>query len=257
MSQKLSYFVLPTGAAASAAGDAVFKGGYLKIGGTTAAWLASMPSGIRNLSISVNGLKNGSYRAYAAESLRIAVITPTAVNSFDYRITLSTEKGQEFNNNLPNEVQTVFTHTTPVSGGTRLTIVNAFVTAINAHPYWTNRVVATQTGGAGTETLTITAKAGFPIFSVAGGANLSTNVSTPGSPVLGATGAQLLASGFAFNSDTGVPVAGTTYDICSFEIAQPTEAVLSAAADHRIVLAIVPGGNNTNFITALTSLITK
>lgn len=252
MSQKLSYFVLPTGGAASVAGDAVFKGGYLKIGGTTAAWLASMPGAIRNGSISINGLKNGFFKAYAAEVLRVITITPTAANSTDYRITLSAEKGQVFNNNLPNEVQTVFTHTTPASGATATTIGDAFRAAINNHPFWSQRVTVT-----GTSTIVITAKAGYPIFSAAGGPLMATAVTTAGSPQFGMTGAQLLASGFDFNSDTGVPVAGTNYDIFSFEIGQPTEAVLSPAGDHRIILAVVPGGNNATFISTLAGLITK
>jgi hypothetical protein len=252
MSQKLSYFVLPNGGGASVAGDAVFKGGYLKIGGTTAAWLASMPGAIRNTSISVNGLKNGFFRAYAAEVLRVITITPTAANSTDYRITLSAEKGQEFSNNLPNEVQTVFTHTTPVSGGTATTIGDAFRAAINNHPFWSQRVTVT-----GTTTIIITAKAGYPIFSAAGGPLLATVVTTAGSPQFGMTGAQLLASGFQFNADTGIPVAGTNYDIFTFEIGQPSEAVLSASGDHRIIFAVVPGGNNATFISTLAGLITK
>jgi hypothetical protein len=252
MSQKSSYFVLPTGAAASAAGDAIFKGGYLKIGGTTAAWLASMPAAVRNTYITAAGIKNGFYKAYAAEVARVITITPTAVASADYRITLSAEKGQQFDNNLPNEVQTVFTHSNPASGGTATTISAAFIAAINIHPYWSLRVTAS-----GTATVILTAKAGFPIFSAAGGANTATVVTTAGSVQMGLTGAQLLATGFAFSADTGIPVAATTYDICTLEVAGPTEAVLSAGADHRISFAIVPGGNNANFITALAALISK
>jgi hypothetical protein len=252
MSQKISYFVLPNGGGASVAGDAVFKGGYLKIGATTATWLASMPAGIRNLHISVNGLKNGFFKAYAAEVLRVITITPTAVASADYRIVLSAEKGQTHDNNLPNEVQTVFAHSNPASGGTPTTISTAFKNAINNHPYWGSRVTVT-----GTDTIVITAKAGHPIFSAAGGPNLATAVTTAGSPQFGMTGAQLTATGFQFNDDTGKPVSATNYDIFTFEIAQPTDAVLSAASEHRIVFAIVPGGNNTTFISTLTGLITK
>lgn len=252
MSQKLSYFVLPTGGAASVAGDAVFKGGYLKIGGATAAWLASMPNAIKNNSISINGLKNGFYKAYAAEVARVITITPTAAASTDYRITLSAEKGQEFSNNLPNEVQTVFTHTTAASGATATTIGNAFRDAINNHPFWSQRVTVT-----GTSTIIITAKAGYPIFSAAGGPLMATVVTTAGSQKMGASGADLLANGFEFSADSGIPVAGTNYDLFTFEIAQPTEAVLSNGADHRIVLAVVPGGNNATFISTLAGLITK
>jgi hypothetical protein len=252
MSQKLSYFVLPNGGAASVAGDALFKGGYLKIGGTTAAWLSSMPSAIRNLSISVNALKNGFYKAYAAETARVITITPTAANSTDYRIILSAEKGQDFSNNLPNETQTAFYHTTPVSGGTANTISAAFIAAINAHPFWSTRVTAS-----GSATIVLTAKAGYPIFSAAGGANLVTVVSTPGIIQFGATGAQLLANGFPFSADSGIPVAGTNYDLFTFEIGQPSETVLSPSADHRIVFAVVPGGNNATFISTLAGLLTR
>jgi hypothetical protein len=252
MSQKLSYFVLPNGGGASVAGDAIFKGGYLKIGGTTAAWLASMPAAIRNLSISANGLKNGFFRAYAAEVLRVITITPTAANSTDYRITLSAEKGQAFDNNLPNEIQTVFTHSTAATGATATTIGDAFRAAINNHPYWSTRVNVT-----GTTTIIITARAGFPIFSAGVGQLMSLVVTTPGSPQFGQTGAQLLASGFPFSADIGIPVVGTNYDIFSFEIGQPTDAVLSPASNHRIVFAVVPGGNNATFITTLAGLLTK
>jgi hypothetical protein len=252
MSQKSSFFVLPTGAAASASGDAVFKGGYLKIGGTTSAWLASMPAAIRNTYITAAGIKNGFYRAYAAEVARVITITPTAANSTDYRVTLSIEKGQQFDNNLPNEVQTVFTHTTPLSGGTATTISAAFIAAINSHPYWSLRVTAS-----GSATVILTGKAGFPIFSAAGGANTATVVTTPGSVQMGLTGAQLIATGFAFNADTGIPVAATNYDICTLEVSGPTETVLSAGADHRISFAIIAGGNNANFIAALAALISK
>lgn len=252
MSQKISYFVLPQGGGASVAGDAIVKAGYLKLGATTAAFFNTLPGALKFNPINVNGLKNGSFRAFAAEVLRVITITPTASNSTDYRVTLSIEKGQQFDNNLPNEVQNVFTHTTPISGGTATTIADAFRLAINNHPYWSQRVVAS-----GTTTLILTAKAGFPIFSAAGGPLMTTVVTTAGSVQMGLTGAQLLAIGFPFSADTGLPLVGTNYDLFNFEIAQITDAVLSAGADHRIIMAVVPGGNNATFISTLANLIAR
>lgn len=148
MSQSQNYFAIANTNPGANDGTVTIKGGYVTFGGATN--LAVVPNILRSAPLTAEKIKNGFFAQYTAESLRISVITPTAANSFDYRITLSAEKGVVFDNNLPNEVQTVFTHTTPVSGGTRLSIVNAFVSAINSHPFWSTRVTASQTGGAGT-----------------------------------------------------------------------------------------------------------
>lgn len=255
MSQTFEYYCFPALAAAPTnTTDASNKGGYLSI--STANALAITPPALRNFPIYLLGVKNGTYRAFAAEVLRVVVVTPTAANNTDYRIVLSAEKGQAFDNNLPQEIQAVFQYTSPAVA-TRLAIVNAFVAAINAHPFWNTRVVATQTGGAGTETLTVTARAGFPIFALGVGANLSVSVSTAGSPQIGATGAQLLASG-NFNATTGLPVAGTNYSALIFESYSGTEAVGSGVGDtEKSIIYIVDGGNNANLISGLSALLVK
>lgn len=255
MSQTFEYYCFPSVAAgATATTDAANKGGYLNF--TGANTLAITPAALRNFPIYLLGVKNGTYKAYAAEVLRVVVVTPTSANNTDYRVVLSAEKGQTFDNNLPQEIQAVFQYTSD-SSASRLKIVNAFVAAINAHPFWSTRVVATQTGGAGTETLTVTAKAGFPIFALGVGANLSASVTTPGSPQIGATGAQLLASG-NFSSVNGLPVSGTNYSALIFDSYSGTEAVMSGSGDvEKTIIYIVDGGNNANLITALSALLVK
>jgi hypothetical protein len=253
MSQNFDYFCIPS-LPSSNDGTAVNKGGYLSIGGTNT--LAVTPAALRNFPIYLLGVKNGTYKTYAAEVLRIVVVTPTAANNTDYRLVLSAEKGQAFDNNLPQEIQAVFQYTSTASA-TRLAIVNAFVAAINAHPFWTTRVVATQTGSGGSETLTVTAKAGFPIFALGVGANLSTSVSTAGSPQIGATGAQLLATGY-FNATNGLPVSGTNYSALIFESYSGTEAVASGTGDtEKSIIYLVDGANTAALITALSSLLVK
>jgi len=252
MSMNQKYYCFPSVALTANDGTAVNKGGYLSIGGTNT--LAITPAALLNFQVPLLGVKNGFYKAYAAEVLRVVTITPTAANSTDYRLVLSAEKGQAFNNNLPNEVQTVFSHTTPVSGGTATTIGDAFRAAINNHPYWSTRVVAS-----GTTTLIITAKAGFPIFSAAGGPLMATVVSTAGSPEYGATGANLLASGY-FNSTVGLPLNGTNYGVFVFESYSSSEAVMSGTGDVEKNYFYIPSGGtgfNAALITALQALLVK
>lgn len=248
MSLTQKYFCFAANPAAND-GTAVAKAGYLVLGGATN--LPASPNILRNAPFQLNLIKNGVFKAYAAEVLRVITVTPTAANSTDYRLVLSAEKGLTFNNNLPNEIQSVFTHSTPASGATATTIGDAFRAAINAHPFWSTRVVAT-----GTTTLIITAKAGFPIFSAAGGPLLATVVSTAGSPEYGAKGADLLATG-QFSTDTGLPVAGQTYSVMIFESKPQGESVLGNGADEKTYLYINNGGNYAALITALSALVVR
>ena len=249
MSQSQKYFCIPAVAAsATATTEVVNKGGYLQF---TGASLTAAPAALKNFPIPLLGVKNGFYKAYTAETATIVTITPTAANSTDYRVVLSAEKGQAFNNNLPNEIQTIFTHTPPASGGTATTIGNAFRTAINNHPYWSTRVTCT-----GTTTLIITAKAGFPIFSAGVGANLAA-VITAGNVELGGKGADLLATG-NFNATVGLPVSGTNYGVYIFEGFSTSESVMSGHGDsEKNYIYLVDGGNNANMILALSALLVK
>jgi hypothetical protein len=237
-------------------GTVTIKGGYITFGGANN--LASVPPVLRNSPLNAERIKNGFFTFFNAEVLRVITITPTAVANTDYRITLSTEKGQQFDNNLPNEVQTVFTHTTPASGATPDTIGNAFRAAINNHPYWGPRVTVTGTG-----TIIITADAGFPIFSAAGGPNLATVVSTAGSPQTGLSGAALLATG-AFSADTGLPVSGTNYGVCVFEAQRLGESVLSAGGEIEKFFIYFPSNagavvhaNQAQLLTQLQAVVVK
>ena len=249
MSQSQKYYCIPTIAGTADDGTAVNKGGYLKIGGTNT--LVVTPAALQNFQIPLLGLKNGVYKVYTAETATIVTVTPTAVASTDYRVVLSAEKGQAFNNNLPNEIQTIFTHTTPASGATATTIGNAFRTAINNHPYWSTRVTCT-----GTTTLIITAKAGFPIFSAGVGANLVA-VITAGNVELGAKGADLLATG-NFNATTGLPVSGTNYSVFMFEAYSGTDATVSGSGSvEKSYIYLVPTGYNAGLTTALSLLLVK
>ena len=252
MSMSQKYYCFPSIAGTADDGTAVNKAGYLKIGGTNT--LVITPAALQNFQVPLLGLKSGVYKVYTAETARVITITPTAVASTDYRVILSAEKGQAFNNNLPNEIQTIFTHTNPASGGTATTIGDAFRTAINNHPYWSTRVTAS-----GTSTLIITAKAGFPIFSTGVGANLATVVTTAGNVELGGKGADLLATG-NFNSTGGLPVSGTNYGVFIFETFSTSEAVMSGTGDAEKNYIYIPSGGsgyNAALITALTTLLVK
>jgi len=246
----VKYFCIPAAAAsATATSEVTNTGGYLKF---TGASLAAMPNALKNFQIQLNGVKNGVYKAYAAEVLRVITITPSAAANADYRVILSAEKGQdEFSNNLPNEVQTTFTHTSPASGATATTIANAFRTAINSHPFWSERVVAS-----GTSTLVITAKAGYPIFSAGVGQLMTAAVTTAGSPQYGEKGADLLATE-NFSTDAGLPVSGTNYSVLSFEVRSEGGAVISGGTNERYEIYVVDGGNNANMLTALKALLVK
>lgn len=252
MSQSQKYYCFPSIALTADDGTAVNKAGYLKIGGTNT--LAITPAALQNFQLPLLGIKNGVYKVYAGEVLRIITVTPAAANNTDYRLVLSAEKGLTFNNNLPNETQSVFFHTSPATGTTPTSVADAFRAAINAHPYWSTRVVAS-----GTTTLIITAKAGFPIFSAAGGPGLATVVTQAGSPEYGAKGADLLATN-NFNSTVGLPVSGTNYGVFIFESFSTSDSVLNAVGDTEKNYIYIPSGGsgfNAALITALSALLVK
>jgi hypothetical protein len=210
-----------------------------------------VPVNLRSFPLVLAGVSGGMYQAGAAEVLRVITITPTAANSTDYRIVLSAEKGQTFNNNLPQEVQTVFYHTTPVSGGTATTIGDAFRAAINAHPYWNTRVTVT-----GTTTIIITAKAGFPIFSAAGGPLLATVVTTAGSPSVG-VGAALLATGTfpTVDDGNGLPISGQTYNVISYDYEVESKAAMGANIREKHIIYVNSAANNSTLLSLLQPLL--
>lgn len=251
MSIAVKQFVIGAAGSATAAGDVAASAGVLRFDLADSNVTGCVPTNLRSFPIVLAGISGGMYQAGAAEVARVITITPTAVNSTDYRITLSAEKGQVSSNNLPNEVQTVFTHTTPASGGTATTIGDAFRTAINNHPFWGPRVTVT-----GTTTIIITADAGYPIFSAAGGPNLATVVTTAGSPSVG-VGATLLASGTFPTTDdgNGLPVTGQTYNVISYDYEAESKSAMGGAIREKHIIYVNNNGNNSTLLSLLQGLL--
>jgi hypothetical protein len=250
MSVAVKQFVIGAAGSATAAGDVAASAGVLRFDLADSNITGIVPVNLRNFPIVIAGITGGMYQAGAAEVLRVITITPTAVAGADYRITLSAEKGQVFNNNLPNEVQTVFTHTAP-AGATATTIGDAFRAAINNHPYWGPRVTVT-----GTTTIIITADAGFPIFSAAGGPNLATVVTTAGSPAVG-VGAALIASGTfpTVDDGNGLPVSGQTYNVISYDYEAESKSAMGGAIREKHIIYVNSAANNANLLGLLQGLL--
>lgn len=250
MSIAVKQFVIGAAGSATAAGDVAASAGVLRFDLADSNVTGIVPVNLRSFPLVLAGVSGGMYQAGAAEVARVITITPTAVAGADYRITLSAEKGQVFNNNLPNEVQTVFTHTAP-SGATATTIGDAFRTAINNHPYWGPRVTVT-----GTTTIIITADAGFPIFSAAGGPNLATAVTTAGSPAVG-IGANLLASGTFPTTDdgNGLPVTGQTYNVISYDYEVESKVAMGGAIREKHIIYVNNAANNATLLSLLQGLL--
>lgn len=251
MSIAVKQFVIGAAGSATAAGDVAASAGVLRFDLADSNVTGIVPVNLRNNPIVLAGVTGGMYQAGAAEVLRVITITPTAANSTDYRLVLSTEKGTTFNNNLPNETQGVFFHTTPASGATATTIGDAFRTAINNHPFWSTRVVAS-----GTTTLIITAKAGFPIFSVGVGPNLAQVVTTAGSPSVG-VGATLIASGTfpTVDDGNGIPVSGQTYNVISYDYEIESKAAMGGAIREKHIFYVNNAANNSTLLSLLQPLL--
>lgn len=252
MSIAVKQFVIGAAGSATAAGDVAASAGVLRFDLADSNITGIVPVNLRNNPIVLAGVTGGMYQAQSAESLRVITITPTAVNSTDYRLVLSAEKGATFNNNLPNETQAVFFYTTPASGATATTIGDAFRAAINNHPFWSTRVVAT-----GTTTLIITAKAGFPVFSAGVGPNLAAVV-TPGTgvPAVG-NGTALIASGTfpTVDDGNGIPVAGQTYNVISYDYEVESKAAMGGAVREKHIFYVNSNVNNATLLSLLQPLL--
>jgi hypothetical protein len=247
MSVAVKQFVLGAAGSATAAGDVANVGGYLKFDLADTNVTNIVPAVLENFPLRISDISGGLYQAGAAEVLRVITVTPTAANSTDYRITLSAEKGQVSTNNLPNEVQTVFVHTTAASGATATTIGDAFRAAINNHPYWSQRVAVT-----GTTTIIITAKAGFPIFSVGIGQLMTQAVTTAGSIAVG-IGANLIASGLfpTVDDGNGIPVSGQTYNVISYDYEAESRAALGGSVKEKHIWYVNNAANNSTLLGLL------
>jgi hypothetical protein len=252
MSITIKQFVIGPAASATAAGDVAASAGVLRFDLADTNVTGVVPVNLRSYPLVLAAVTGGMYQAGAAEVLRIITLAPTAANSTDYRVVLSTEKGQVSNNNLPSEVQSVFIHTTAASGGTAASISTAIVNAINAHPFWNTRVVATSPSS----NIVITARAGFPIFSVGVGPLISNTVSTAGSPSVG-IGATLIASGTfpTVDDGNGIPVSGQTYNVISYDYEVESRAAMGGAIREKHIIYVNSNGNNSTLLSLLQPLL--
>ena len=94
---------------------------------------------------------------YAAETLQVTTVTPTAAASSTYSLYIS-----QYNSNTGSIMTRFYTYTTASSGDTATTIGDALRAQINADQ--SNGVI--QVVGTGTTTLILTAQAGYPVFAV-------------------------------------------------------------------------------------------
>lgn len=252
MSIAVKQFVIGPAGSATAAGDVAASAGVMRFDLADSNVTGIVPVNLRSYPLVLSGVSGGMYQAGAAEVLRVITVTPTAANSTDYRVVLSAEKGQTFSNNLPNEVQTVFYHTTAASGATAATISTAIVNAINAHPYWSTRVTATSPSS----NIVITAKAGFPIFSAAGGPLMATVVTTAGSPAVG-VGAALIATGTfpTVDDGNGIPVSGQTYNVISYDYEVESKAAMGGAVREKHIIYVNNNANNATLLSLLQPLL--
>lgn len=251
MSIAVKQFVIGAAGNLTVAGDVASSGGVLRFDLADSNVTGCVPANLRNFPLVLAGVSGGMYQATAAEVLRVITVTPTAANSTDYRITLSAEKGQVFNNNLPNEVQNVFAYTTPASGATATSIGDAFRAAINNHPFWSQRVTVT-----GTTTIIITAKAGFPIFSVGVGQLMTNVVTQAGTPAIG-NGTAMIAGGLfpTVDEGNGIPVSGQTYNVISYDYEVESKAAMGGAIREKHIIYINTNSNNTPLLGLLQPLL--
>ena len=130
-----------------------------------------------------DSITKATITAPVTEVLQVSTITPTAVASTVYGLTLS-----QYDYNTGNNIVKQYTYTTASSGDTPTTIGDAFRSQINADP--TIKVAAT-----GTTTLVLTAETGYPQFQViktgstVGNASLAVAPTTAGVVAIGTTAA--------------------------------------------------------------------
>lgn len=139
-----------------------------------------------------NSLLSARASARVASVAQVTVATPTATNNAVYTLVI-----ESFNKITGTPQDFAYTYISDASA-TRLEIVNAFVSQINADSRIP--VVASQTGSNPNETLTLTAQAPYYIFTAKNGNPNATTItfstSTPG--VVGqGTGSEVLAGPYA------------------------------------------------------------
>lgn len=130
-----------------------------------------------------DSITKASITAPVTEVLQITTITPAAVASTRYGITLS-----QYDYATGNAIVRSYEYTTASSGDTPTTIGNSFRSQINADP-------AIKVAATGTTTLILTAETGYPVFQViltgstVGNASLAPVTGTAGVVAVGTTAA--------------------------------------------------------------------
>jgi len=154
-----------------------------------------------------NTITKATITAPVAETLQVATITPTAVASTAYGITIS-----QYDYNTGNPIVKQYYYTTAASGDTATTIGDAFRSQINADP--TIKVAAT-----GTTTLVLTAETGYAQFQViktgstVGNTSLAVVATTPGVVAIGTLAAL---------ARQGITLPSASYTQIHIEYNQPT-----------------------------------
>ncbi len=136
--------------------------------------------------VKATNIKSVSKTVYAAETLGVWTVTPTAQNSYHYEVQVV-----YYPNGLNNpSVMKTVTYDTPASGATATTICNNLRTSLAA------QISSNYIAGSGSATFILTAIATFPIFYVYNNlndANIAIVNTTPGVERIG-LGADLLAT---------------------------------------------------------------
>jgi hypothetical protein len=153
-----------------------------------------------------NAITKASITPSVAQTLQVVLVTPTATANSVYTLMI-----QQYNFSTGRTYTGTYTYTTAASGDTATTISNAFKNQINADP---NIKISTDAVGAATATLT--AEAGFPVFTVtvlSAGGGLTAATTTPGVVAVGTTAALALQ---------GITVSGAAYTTVHLEYSPVT-----------------------------------
>ena len=140
-----------------------------------------------------NAITKASITAPVTEVLQVTTVTPTAVASTTYGITIS-----QYDYATGNAIVRQYFYTTAASGDTATTICNSFRTQIN------NDAVI-KVAATGAATLILTAETGYPQFTVIftnGNASLAQSTGTAGVVAVGTTAAL---------ARQGITVTGASY----------------------------------------------
>lgn len=132
-----------------------------------------------------NAITKASITPSVGETSQVVLVTPTATANSVYTLMI-----QQYNFSTGRTYTGTYTYTTAASGDTATTICNAFKSQINADQ---NIKISTDLPGVGTATLT--AEAGFPVFTVtvlSAGGGLTAPTTTPGVVAVGTPAALAL-----------------------------------------------------------------